>query len=212
MELRLDGKTIIVHHRQWQTVSENGFCIWTIRWTEIDTQEQAQVQRGQVLLFRPERDETALLLKCWPEAGRREPTKDNMAFRILNRLREEMISLAEGLNPAARVLDLGCGDKPYYPYFHDHCAEFIGVDIQTSLLVDSVYDGRINFSNEYFDLIICTQVLEHTRDPFELTSEMWRLLKSGGHAFVSVPFAWHYHPYPKDYWRFTSDGLEVLFE
>jgi SAM-dependent methyltransferase len=212
LELRLNGRKIITHQRQWETVSENGFCFWTIRWTETDTKEQAQVQRGQVLLFRAEDDETILLLKCWPDANRREPSKDDMARQILIRLREEMISLAAGLNPSARVLDLGCGDKPYYPYFHGHCSEFVGVDLRASLLVDLVYDGSVNLSDEYFDLIICTQVLEHTRDPFKLSSEIWRLLKRGGRAFVSVPFTWHYHPWPKDYWRFTSDGLEVLFE
>ena len=53
---------------------------------------------------------------------------------------------------------------------------------------------------------------EHTRDQHKVSSEIWRLLKPGGRAFISAPFCWHYHPWPNDYWRFTAEGLTVLFE
>lgn len=29
-----------------------------------------------------------------------------------------------------KVLDLGCGEKPYYPFFEEIAAEYVGVDIQ----------------------------------------------------------------------------------
>ena len=36
-------------------------------------------------------------------------------------------------------------------------------------------------SNEMFDIIICTEVLEHTLDPFSAVKEIYRLLKLGGY-------------------------------
>jgi len=34
------------------------------------------------------------------------------------------------------------------------------------------------------------------------------LLEEAGTLFVSVPFAWHIHAYPSDYWRFTPGRRE----
>jgi hypothetical protein len=49
-------------------------------------------------------------------------------------------------------------------------------------------------------------------DADSLSSGIYRLLKPEGSCFVSTPFCWHYHPWPNDYWRFTAEGLAVLFE
>jgi len=40
---------------------------------------------------------------------------------------------------------------------------------------------------------------------------MMRLLKPGGKVVLSVPFAWKFHGYPSDYWRFTREGVKKLF-
>ena len=63
-----------------------------------------------------------------------------------------------------------------------------------------------------YDLIICTQVLEHVENPFVAVGTLQRWLKIGGHAIVTVPSAFPYHPDPKDYWRFTQDSILLLFQ
>ena len=62
-----------------------------------------------------------------------------------------------------------------------------------------------------YDVIICTQVLEHVANPFLAAAELFRILKPGGRLLLTVPAAYPYHAVPRDYWRFTRDSLELLF-
>lgn len=61
-----------------------------------------------------------------------------------------------------------------------------------------------------FDAIICIAVLEHVENPEEITSEMFRVLKHGGHLIASVPFLQPEHKIPTDFQRYTRDGLVSL--
>lgn len=62
-----------------------------------------------------------------------------------------------------------------------------------------------------FDFIVCTEVLEHTRQPFDATQSIFDLLKPGGLAFVSTPYNFRIHGPLPDCWRFTEHGLRELF-
>lgn len=64
---------------------------------------------------------------------------------------------------------------------------------------------------EVFDYIVCTEVLEHTLQPFDAVSEMFAMLKPGGYVFVSTPFNFRIHGPLPDCWRFTEHGLRSLF-
>jgi SAM-dependent methyltransferase len=113
-----------------------------------------------------------------------------------------------------KILDFGCGDKPYSLFFKEKCNKYVGVDIYPGENVDTVISDRINslpFDDCESDLIVCTQVLEQIPDPFAVVREFYRILKTNGKVIVSVPFRWEYHPTPKDYWRFTEDGLAYMF-
>jgi SAM-dependent methyltransferase len=64
-----------------------------------------------------------------------------------------------------------------------------------------------------FDYVVCTEVLEHTRRPFEAAAELHRVLKPGGLLFLTVPFNFRIHGPLPDCWRFTEHGLrEVLHQ
>ncbi len=69
---------------------------------------------------------------------------------------------------------------------------------------------KIPCENDYFDLIITQEVLEHVESPFVAIKEIHRVLKKGGYAYIQLPFIIGYHPCPKDYWRFTHEGLIAL--
>jgi SAM-dependent methyltransferase len=62
-----------------------------------------------------------------------------------------------------------------------------------------------------FDHIECTSVLEHSRKPWKLSANLERMLKPEGSLYLSVPFVWRVHAYPNDYFRFTAEGVRVLF-
>ena len=62
-----------------------------------------------------------------------------------------------------------------------------------------------------FDFVVCTEVLEHTLNPFAAVDEIRRMLKPGGYAFVTTPFNFRIHGPLPDCWRFTVHGLNALF-
>jgi SAM-dependent methyltransferase len=61
-----------------------------------------------------------------------------------------------------------------------------------------------------FDLVICESVLEHVRDPLTAVRTLRNLCKPDGHVYVQTPFLIRIHEHPRDYWRFTPDGMDVL--
>lgn len=61
-----------------------------------------------------------------------------------------------------------------------------------------------------FDCVVLTEVLEHTKQPFDAIAEVRRLLRPGGVLLISTPFSLRIHgPYP-DAWRITEYGYKVL--
>lgn len=77
------------------------------------------------------------------------------------------------------------------------------------------YDNKIDLmkpiKGEKFDAGICMDLLEHTENPFIIAKNISNSLKKGAYLFVTVPWVWELHYYPKDYWRFAPQGLEQLF-
>jgi SAM-dependent methyltransferase len=111
------------------------------------------------------------------------------------------------------VLDVGCGDMPYYPLFAELAEEYVGTDVEPGPHVRYVCPvERLELPDRSFDLVLCTQVLEHVREPHLALREICRVLKPGGQAFVTTHGVWPFHPYPADYNRWTQQGLEALFD
>jgi SAM-dependent methyltransferase len=63
-----------------------------------------------------------------------------------------------------------------------------------------------------FDVVILDEILEHVARPWVAVEEVRRILKPGGCLITSSPFLIAEHRMPKDYWRFTKDGYQVLLE
>lgn len=72
-------------------------------------------------------------------------------------------------------------------------------------------DARIIQDNTY-DVVFCTEVLEHTNDPFACVKTIHRILKPGGVCYATTPFNFRIHNPLPDNWRFTEHGLRVLFK
>ena len=116
-----------------------------------------------------------------------------------------------------RVLDVGCGEKPYQSLFQS--TEYIGLDVEVSghdhanEQIDVYYDGKIfPFTDQSFDSVICNQVLEHVATPEVTLSEMHRVLKPQGYVLLTVPFLADEHEQPFDFYRYSSFGMKHLLE
>lgn len=69
-------------------------------------------------------------------------------------------------------------------------------------------DGaRLPFRDACFDAVTCLEVLEHVPDPGLVMSEIARVLRPGGHAWISMPFLYPLHDAPFDFQRHTEFGL-----
>lgn len=125
-----------------------------------------------------------------------------------------VIEFAPKLN--GRLLDIGCGSKPYQKLFAVDA--YIGLDIDSDLsrqraTADLFYDGKtFPFGDASFDSVFCSQVLEHVFNPNEFLGEIARVLKLGGKLLLTVPFVWDEHEQPWDYARYSSFGLRALLE
>jgi SAM-dependent methyltransferase len=116
---------------------------------------------------------------------------------------------AGSLPRGARVLDVGAGTCPYRPRFA-HC-EYVTHDFKAyegeKLGGGSDY-GRIDLVSDItaipapdasFDVVLCTEVLEHVPEPAAALGEMARLLRPGGRLLVTAPLGSGLHQLPFHY-------------
>ena len=115
----------------------------------------------------------------------------------------------------AKVLDIAPqSHEGAAPYFKQAKVETLDIDEQSgaTYVADLCKNNRDSIDTGRFDYVVCTEVLEHTLQPFQAVQEIRRLLKPGGLAFVSTPFNFRIHGPLPDCWRFTEHGLRALFK
>lgn len=150
--------------------------------------------------------------------GSRDPKALGIASRVIADLtarfyQRELTKFAKG-----QLLDLGCGKVPFYGVYKDLVSEAVCVDWSNTLHANPYVDheidlnGPIGLRSDSFDTVILSEVLEHIRKPEILMSEMHRLLRSGGHVIMNVPFYYGLHEQPFDYFRYTRHALRSMAE
>jgi len=129
------------------------------------------------------------------------------------------LSLIRALEPTlkqlvgGRVLDVGAGKLPYKPFLNGGGrAEYVSLDIKDrGGTIDYVGDAQnLPFEKETFDVVFCSQVLEHLPEPQKALDEFARVLRPGGRLVLTVPHLGYLHNEPHDYYRYTKHGLTYM--
>ncbi len=147
-------------------------------------------------------------------SDRSEPSILQYDYLTLSTLGADVRSLIAALpRQGGRALDLGADKSPYRAALEEHGFAVETLDVTRDAGAD--HAGTVESTGlpgSTFDLVLCTQVLEHCEDPWQGVREIHRILVPGGCAIISAPHVWFFHPHPTDHWRFTQQGLTRLCE
>ncbi|WP_266148188.1 class I SAM-dependent methyltransferase [Dyella halodurans] len=112
-----------------------------------------------------------------------------------------------------RILDVGAADQWLRAWIKDQ-AKYIALDYPAT--GRDLYHARpevfadaasIPFLDDSFDGVCCFEVMEHVPRPSVVFFEIFRVLKPGGRAWISMPFLYPLHDAPFDFQRYTEFGL-----
>lgn len=127
--------------------------------------------------------------KWWWSVGRRA---------LVNKLWKRYSNASQ--DPA--ILDIGCGAGTTLKEL-EKAGRGYGMDVSPHALKYCLQRGvdpvcmadasRLPYRNEQFDLVVCTDVLEHVRDDVDAMREMYRVARPGAVIILTVPalqFLW----------------------
>jgi SAM-dependent methyltransferase len=115
-------------------------------------------------------------------------------------------------NQTLRVLDIGAGPTQFRSLFAGYTT-FIGLDFFPYEEVQVVADisQPLPIADASFDIVILSNVLEHTPDVSALLCEVRRVLRPEGVCLATTPFLMRIHQAPYDYNRLTCYQLDRSF-
>ena len=145
------------------------------------------------------------------------PSVFNPRYVSLSQLRDRTIEKIKELTTKDSKLllsDFGCGDMPYREIIEPLVGRYLGIDLEMNPKAEHHigFDSKTTLPDNYTDLVLSNQVLEHVDTPSGYLQEALRILKPGGSLLISTHGYWFYHPTPNDYWRWTSAGLRKTIE
>ena len=112
-------------------------------------------------------------------------------------IRPDLRRIAELIEPGSRVLDLGCGDGEFLEYLtRRKQIRPLGVEIDADLVGECVTRGipvihgdlnsKLDFiSNDSFDCVLLTRVLQELTHPEDILREITRIGKRGLVGFIN---------------------------
>lgn len=110
------------------------------------------------------------------------------------------------LGPDEYGLDLGGGARRLHP-------RLVNLDIADLPEADIIAPAtRLPFRDRTLALVVAQEVLEHLPDPHATLTEIFRVLRPGGVAYVQTPWMLGWHSGPRDFWRFSREGMAQLFD
>jgi SAM-dependent methyltransferase len=147
--------------------------------------------------------------------GREIAEVDHRHFRLLREnISQFMHRCGEVMDGrAVLVLDVApqvhAGARPAFPKATIETLD-IDQDAGATYTADLCENNSAMIPDGRFNVVVCTEVLEHTLNPFAAVQELERVLAPGGVALITVPFNFRIHGPLPDCWRFTEHGLRAL--
>jgi len=111
-----------------------------------------------------------------------------------------------------KVLDIGGGKKPSYYSFLKKYDNMKVVNIDAKSMQIDLEKDKLPVDNGSIDYVLMFNILEHIYNHNFLAREIYRVLKQNGQVLGFVPFLVNYHPDPHDYFRYTKEALEKIFQ
>jgi len=161
--------------------------------------------------------------------GSSKPINKIHAFNQLDRDRW-VIEKAGCVEPGRKVIDIGAGTCRYRDAF-SHCdykthdfKKYKGYKDNSEGLygdIDYISDIlSIPVPSDSFDVVICTEVLEHVPEPIIVIKEISRILRSEGRLIITAPLGSGLHQLPYHFYGgftptwynhfFKQNGIEIL--
>ena len=95
------------------------------------------------------------------------------------------------------------------------CRLYIGIDIEAGQGVDIICKAEnllSRFGYNIFDIVICTEMMEHIEDWQRVISNLKGVLKKKGLLILTTRSkGFVIHGYPNDYWRYEVEDMEKIF-
>jgi SAM-dependent methyltransferase len=122
-------------------------------------------------------------------------------------------AIARWVPPGSVVLDIAPQDHAGVRALLPDGATLETLDIDPA--AGATYTADLCATNEHipaerFACVFCTEVLEHTLQPFAAVTELRRILAPAGRLVITTPFNFRIHGPLPDCWRFTEHGLRAL--
>lgn len=147
-------------------------------------------------------------LEQWLDDSGRAQTLSAGRFLLHRKLKASFQEHVHG-----RLLEAGAGGSPFSEQLRFLADEVVTLDVSDRYgdidVVADVQDMPQVPSNS-FDVVVCTQVLEHLPEPRRALKEMRRVLKDEGVLILSAPHLSMVHEAPNDFFRYTGYGLRSL--
>ncbi len=125
--------------------------------------------------------------------------RSSFIIRAIEQRRLTVIRQLAGAKPGDRVLEVGCGGGQVLGKFPE--CDLTGVDVSGLMLRKAERNlaglsarlvkgqlGEVALPHEQFEVLICTEVLEHTIAPERVLAQMSRLTHSGSRVVITFPY------------------------
>ncbi len=112
----------------------------------------------------------------------------------------EYIACKEFINKGDRVLDFGCNSGTGIDAIYDPENEYYGIDVVPelkALFAEKYHDkpnvnlaivteGEVPYADDFFDVVMAMNLIEHLEDPEPYLRELKRITKPGGRVLVAT--------------------------
>lgn len=124
----------------------------------------------------------------------------NHMVRFAHNNRQKKIINMLPKNGKYKILDAGCGEGHLlekmhnkFPYYHYYGSDITDVALASAkercsfAIIQKMDIRKLEYENEFFDVVICTEVLEHIYEYETVINELIRVLKKDGILIISFP-------------------------